>query len=74
MFAYKEYLLIASCPYCGKDFSTVIGNANEKFIHRCRDCSRGLTVIAAWPIAIVEPGTQKSVTVSLEALTKDCCQ
>lgn len=74
MYAYKEFMINGACPYCGRDFSAITHQIDFTFIHRCSDCSRGLTIATTKALmAIIEPGTQSSLSVSIDKLTRDCC-
>lgn len=75
MYAYKEYLVHGDCPYCGRDFSVIRNDKEGNFIHRCGDCSRGLTVVTTRDLlAIVEPSLPVQKIFAVDPLTKDCCQ
>lgn len=74
MFAYKEFLVNAYCPYCEREFSTIIGQLQNSFMHRCSDCSRGLTILPLPTMqAFVEVGTSKQLIVDIISLNRECC-
>lgn len=75
MYAYKEYLIQGDCPYCGKNFHSVQSQKEGKFIYRCSNCKRGLTVVTTKDLlAIVEPSLPVQKIYAVDPLTKDCCQ
>lgn len=75
MYAHREYLIHGDCPYCGRSFNQIVNDREVKFIHRCSDCSRGLTIVTTKDLlAIVEPSLPVQKIYRVDALTKDCCQ